>query len=199
MEEELMKNKPAPEGDGQNLSEQAGEQGMQIPPGSELRNAALQKMQTEAQDKLKEFRVRVDSLYLTAQECLPKGRYASLAVTKYQSARQMLGLVLGEKGAAYPYPSLADNTNKVSGTRADKGSVLPEVSNIVEVVLLCKKLREVTEEVITDLVVFLESPDNTPTGAKDALCSGQALVDLCSAKMQVGEILGEIAEQSAGK
>ncbi len=192
MEEELMKNKADEESN--------GEQGMQIPPGSELRNAALQKMHTEAQDKLKEFRVKVDSFYLTAQECLPKGRYASLAVTKYQSARQMLGLVLGEKGAAYPYQSLADNTNKVSGTRADKGTVLSEVVALRDdVVLTCKKLRELTEEVITDLVVFLESPDNTPTGAKDALCSGQALVDLCSAKMQVGEILGEIAEQSAGK
>lgn len=168
-----------------------------MPPEAAMRDEAINKMQDVTFKTLREMRVKVDSLRLTTMACIPISRYVSLAVTSFQSARQMLGVVLGERGAKYPY--FPDDTNKTKKDRADKGEIIAEVFALntpadADIIAVCKKLRGITEDTITDLSAFIDS--YAPTGVKDHYVSGRALTDLVSAKQWLGEIIGEIAEKT---
>lgn len=143
----------------------------------------------EAQEKIKEFRRRCDSLYLTAK-CIPGSRYTSLAVTAFESSRQFCGVILKERGSSAPgYYKPGDEAVSV----IDRGQVIESVIDIVGHVSQLKALREAAEEVIVDFGIYIE---NTNHGSvKEFVAQNTVMQQLIAGKMWLGERIGEIAEE----
>lgn len=158
---------------------------------------AEQRFGEDAQAKIKDFRVKVDSFYLTAKK-LQKSRESALAVTAFQSARQFLGIMLGEKGAAYPYKTMTE-PGKVVGPRNDKGEVLEDILSVtgnlegseikdqatIDEIERCRAFRAKAGDVITDFTVYMENTGyNSIT---EFVAQNDVLKNLLSGKMWLGE------------
>lgn len=153
----------------------------------------------EAQKKVRDFRTKIDSFYLTAKKLSPS-RETSLAITAFQSSRQFCGIMLGELGAAYPYPTMNAPGQPVTGQRGDMGEVLEDIISMkatvpekdIEVQLnQLRAFRDKVEDVITDFVIYLESVSvNSP---KHFVAQSEALAGLLSGKMWLGERMADLS------
>lgn len=144
----------------------------------------------EIQKRIKNFRVRIDSFFLTSKRLQPS-REVSLAITSFQQARQFCGIILGEKGSAYPYKSM-NTPGPVVGERNDKGEVLMDiltVSNLpvgsTEEIERLRAFRSKVEDVITDFSIYVEN--NTYGSVKEFIAQNEVLKNLISGKMWLGE------------
>lgn len=146
---------------------------------------------SSAVSKIMDFRLRLDSLYLTVKTLQPS-RAISLAVTALQTARQATGLMLGEKGRENPYPTSTDPNNKEIGERADKGELIKEVEELPEEIAKIKKLRAIMADLVTDVTVYLT--DMTPASVVDYIAQTEMAKGLLWGKIWLGERLGEIHE-----
>ena len=147
----------------------------------------------EVIERLKGFRLKLDSFYLTAKEFVPS-RYISLTITSLQSARQFTGLVLGERKAKYPYEEGSNPNSEKIDARADSGAVIPELidKNASEVIKL-KRFRLALEELIIDILVYI---DLYPyQSIKEFVSQNTLLAQTMQAKMWLGERLGEIGDK----
>lgn len=150
----------------------------------------------EAQSKIRDFRVRIDSFYLTAKK-LQSSREVALAVTAFQNARQFCGIMLGEKGAKYPYNSM-NQPGPVVGERKEKGEELTDVLNIqsvpensTEEIERLRTFRGKIEDVITDFVLYMEN--NPYSSIKEFVAQNKVLENLMSGKMWLGEQMAVIS------
>lgn len=145
----------------------------------------------EIHEKVKYFRVKIDSLYLTARAITEhkkgfmlyggRSREVKLSVTAFQNSRQWCGKILQERGSATPYSK--DNTD-----RADQGEVIKNVMTCVDEVCALQSLREEAEDVITEVIVFCEL---TPSvSLLENLSRDKVLAGLIDGKMWLGERLG---------
>ncbi len=152
---------------------------------------------SESAAKIRELRTRTDSFYLTA-EMLRKStssRALSLAVTCFQSARQMSGVILGERGSKDPYPDNANVAKETIYPVSDRGSVLTEILTQSNEILRLKQFRTLVEDAITELIIYMDKVPHV--SVKDFACTNKFLTELISAKMWLGERLGEIRDQTA--
>lgn len=146
----------------------------------------------EAHQRIRDYRTRIDSLYLTVRK-LRSSRATALATTAFQTARQYCGLILMEKGAPNPYPQSTDPTSPKIEDRADQGAILADILALEGDVSQVKALRGVAADLITELTVYLET--NQPGGPIEFICQNKVVESVISGKLW----LGEIKEQEADK
>lgn len=143
-----------------------------------------------AQAKIRDFRTKIDSFYLTAKK-LPSSRETALAITAFQSSRQFAGIILGEKGAKYPYPSMAAPGEKPVGQRGDKGEEIKEILEVPDEIERLRTFRAKVDDVITDFVIYMETGNTS--GPKEFVAQGEVLAGLLSGKMWMGERMADLA------
>jgi hypothetical protein len=139
--------------------------------------------------RLSGYRTTVDSLFRTVENMKPIpapfphecGRYVSIAVTCLQGARQFLGKILQEKGAAYPYKNKPEEV-------ADQGKPLDLPENLLDAVTF---VRQRIQDQITEFLIYIGQI--SPVGPIDFICQNEVLARLLEAKMMLGEIYGVVA------
>ncbi len=140
----------------------------------------------EVQYKIREFRVQIDSLYLTADAMTRaqpahglQSRELSLAVTAFQQARQFCGKILQERGSVKPYT--AEQSDRV-----DKGAPIAEIVDAENGALSLTSLRDKAEEVIINFSIYMQKTE--PVSLIEVVSNNAVLTNLISAKMWLGEL-----------
>lgn len=148
----------------------------------------------EIHDKIKGFRVRIDSLHLTSKELgeVPlgafKSRELSLAITDFQRARQFTGKMLQERGAEKPY-------TKEKTERPQQGSVIVSVLERDNYSEAIAELRQHTEEVIIDFAIYAENTQ--PTTLIETVACQEVLAGLLGGKMWLGELYAILVKEKS--
>lgn len=142
--------------------------------------------------RIRGMRTATDSLYRSCEFVkgafpIPAiGRFVALATTSFQSARQFMGKMLEEKGAAYPYPPSHDAV-KV----ADQGQVLSEILGITEIKDVLMVLRDRAQEQVVEMEIYCNQVGHL--SPIDFVSQTFALGELLKAKMMLGEVYGVLA------
>lgn len=165
-------------------------------PANSPENIAMEQKRNEAADRVTDFRLRIDSLYLTAKQ-FPPSRHISLAVTAFQQARQFCGVIKKELGVPNPYPESMNPESKKVEPRAEQGAVIPEVVKHPDEVSQIKQMRSMSEDLITEMAVYM---DLYPyKSVIQFVAQNKVLENLLSGKMWLDERLGEFASDNNKK
>lgn len=150
-------------------------------------------------DKVVDFRVRIDSLFLTMKifsdgDLILKGRECALSVTAFQSARQFTGIILHERGAKYPYNGTGTVERPNQGQIIQTDGYLPFAEAEEDRKIAIKNLatlREVAESVIIDFEIFAKNV--ATTSFKETVAFHEVMAGLISGKMWLGELMAVLA------
>jgi hypothetical protein len=154
--------------------------------------------------RLKDARFRVDSLRKTAKlfranlydatpgmltDASEVGRQTSIAITALQQARQFMGKMLQEKGAAYPY-----SKDQRESHLEDEGEVLEAYQNLPlgDLRGKIKLLRDKIGDEITETLIFIEQV--AVVGALDFVCQNTVVQKLLEARFAFGEMYPFVGE-----
>lgn len=179
---------------------QAGKEGEEdLGPGPGPLHEAIvnAKFGEEAHEKLRDFRKRVDSIFLTISEINRDAalsstfasREFSLAITSFQTARQFLGKVLQERGATGEY-----KRGEV-GERTDKGSVIPYGGILADkgAIEVFSMLRDEAQGIIVEFDIYAST--STPSTWTEDVCHSAVMQNLIGGKMWLGEAMAVVSER----
>lgn len=153
----------------------------------------------DVRDRIKDFRVRIDSLYLTGKELdklqFMRSRELSAAITAFQNARQHTGKLLSERGEPTVYKGEGAQERPQQGTVIDLGMVVSEHANENDKssIAALKKFRDLAEEVIIDYAIF--GNNMALTSYIETVSSMSVMKGLLDGKMWLGELLAIVAQR----